>query len=67
MGRVMYRTFNTYLYHSSHTNGHYCTCPYRSLKRVGINDHSVTIDEQFQTILPLVFQCNFCYFHYIVF
>jgi hypothetical protein len=34
---------------------------------VGINDHSVTIDEQFQTILPLVFQCNFCYFHYIVF
>jgi hypothetical protein len=32
VGRVMYRAFRTHLYHSSHTDGNYCTSPYRGFK-----------------------------------
>ena len=53
--------------HSSHTDGNYCTSPYRGLKRFCVNDYSVTIDKQHQNILPFILQCDFCYFHYIVF
>lgn len=67
VGRVMYRAFRTHLYHSSHTDGNYCTSPYRGLKRFCVNDYSVTIDKQHQNILPFILQCDFCYFHYIVF